>query len=231
MRYPGGKGKTYQHLINLMPPHEVYIECFLGGGSVLRHKKPALTSIGIDLDERAISGCEDIREVVPDLELVQQDALDFLRGYAFQGNELIYADPPYLAQTRRGGRLYRYEYTDEQHIALLEVLCRLPCAVMISGYDNPLYRSHLRGWHHSTFRSKTHTDVREESVWMNYPAPVALHDARFLGSSFRERQQIQRRLATLQRRVQAMSPPERSEFMRWLNEKFNQQEDVCSMPG
>lgn len=228
MRYPGGKGKTYQHLINLMPPHEVYIECFLGGGSVLRHKKPARASIGIDLDERAIAGCAPLRATVPDLSLVQQDALAFLRGYAFEGTELVYADPPYLAQTRRGGRLYRHEYTDEQHVALLDVLRELPCAVMISGYDSPLYRSRLRGWRRSTFRSKTHVDVREESVWMNYPVPAALHDARFLGDSFRERQQIQRRLATLRRRVHAMPAPERSEFMRWLNENFGQREDACS---
>lgn len=228
MRYPGGKGKTYQHLINLMPPHEVYIECFLGGGSVLRHKKPARASIGVDLDERAIAGCESIRDVVPYLTLVQQDALVFLRGYVFGGGELVYADPPYLAQTRHGGRLYRHEYTDEQHVALLDVLRVLPCAVMISGYDNPLYRSRLRGWRHSTFLSKTHVDVREESVWMNYSVPDALHDARFLGDSFRERQQIKRRLATLRRRVHAMPVLERSEFMRWLNEQFGQREDTCS---
>lgn len=228
MRYPGGKGKTYQHLINLMPPHEVYIECFLGGGSVLRHKKPARTSIGIDLDERAIAGCQPLRDTVPDLALMQQDALEFLRGYAFKGNELVYADPPYLAQTRRGGRLYRHEYTDEQHVELLDVLRELPCAVMVSGYDSPLYRARLRGWRRSTFRAKTHVHVREESVWMNYPVPEELHDARFLGGSFRERQQIQRRLATLRRRVHAMPAPERSEFMRWLNEHFGQREDACS---
>ncbi len=228
MRYPGGKGKTYQHLINLMPKHEVYIECFVGGGSVLRRKKPACASIGVDLDERAIAGCESIRDIVPNLSLVQQDALVFLRGYPFQGTELVYADPPYLAQTRRGGRLYRHEYTDEQHVALLDVLRELPCAVMISGYDSRLYRSLLRGWRRSTFRSKTHVDVREESVWMNYPVPDALHDSRFLGGSFRERQQIQRRLATLRRRVHAMPPPERSEFLRWLSEQFGQREDACS---
>jgi site-specific DNA-adenine methylase len=32
MKYAGGKGGIYQKYINLMPPHEVYIEAFLGGG-------------------------------------------------------------------------------------------------------------------------------------------------------------------------------------------------------
>lgn len=228
MRYPGGKGKTYKHLINLMPPHEVYIECFLGGGSVLRHKRPARASIGIDLDERAIARCRDIQAVVPNLELLQRDAAQFLSSYLFKGDELVYADPPYLLETRRCRRLYRHEYTDEQHVALLELLRELPCAVMISGYDSQLYRMLLRGWRRTTFRSKTHVHVCEESIWMNYSAPVALHDARFLGSSFRERQQIRRRLANLRRRVHAMPAPERSEFVRWINEQFGQGKGTCS---
>ena len=36
MRYPGGKGKCYQHIINLMPMHDTYIETHLGGGEPYR---------------------------------------------------------------------------------------------------------------------------------------------------------------------------------------------------
>jgi len=36
--YPGGKGGSgvYQKIINLIPPHDVYIETHLGGGSIMR---------------------------------------------------------------------------------------------------------------------------------------------------------------------------------------------------
>jgi len=34
------------------PPHEVYIEPFLGGGAIMRQKRPALLNIGLDLDAR-----------------------------------------------------------------------------------------------------------------------------------------------------------------------------------
>jgi DNA adenine methylase len=34
MAYDGGKGNLYQKIINLVPPHRVYIEPFLGGGAV-----------------------------------------------------------------------------------------------------------------------------------------------------------------------------------------------------
>ncbi len=41
MSYPGGKGHAFTHVINQMPPHQVYIETHLGGASVLANKKPA----------------------------------------------------------------------------------------------------------------------------------------------------------------------------------------------
>ena len=56
MAYPGGKNGSgvYQTIINLMPPHEVYIEPFLGAGAVMRLKRPAARNIGIDLDPEAL---------------------------------------------------------------------------------------------------------------------------------------------------------------------------------
>jgi DNA adenine methylase len=52
MVYPGGKNGAgvYQTIINLMPPHDVYIEPFLGGGAIMRQKRPALLNIGLDLE-------------------------------------------------------------------------------------------------------------------------------------------------------------------------------------
>lgn len=54
MNYPGGKGQVFQRLINLMPPHEVYIETHLGGGSIIRNKLPARQNIGIEIDPTLI---------------------------------------------------------------------------------------------------------------------------------------------------------------------------------
>src|SRR6185437_3882160 len=99
MRYPGGKGKTYQHIINLMPPHRVYIETHLGGGAVMRHKRPASRNIGIDSDERVIGTWW--RREDHGFELRCEPAEDFLAQYQFQGDELVYVDPPYYPGTRR----------------------------------------------------------------------------------------------------------------------------------
>lgn len=54
MTYPGGKGNCYQQIINQMPPHDVYIEPFLGGGYVMKAKRPAMLNIGVELDPCAL---------------------------------------------------------------------------------------------------------------------------------------------------------------------------------
>ena len=58
---------------------------------------------------------------------------------------LVYADPPYVTETRSDG-LYQHEMTDADHVALLDTLCACKSAVVLSGYQSPLYRKMLRGW-------------------------------------------------------------------------------------
>lgn len=218
MNYPGGKGKCYQRLINLMPPHTTYIETHLGGGAVLRHKLPAQHNIGIDADALVI---EQWRRLHPDLcTLVHGDAVSFLENYPFTGEELVYADPPYLPSVRRRAKIYRHEYSDSDHERLLEVLTALPCKVMLSGYDSLKYRKHLAGWRMVTFPAKTHVDVRTECVWMNFAPATALHDGAHLGNSFRERQTIKRRHERTLERFERMDPVERHHLLQLLNKHF-----------
>ena len=52
--YDGGKGAMYHKIINRIPPHRVYIEPFLGGGAVMKRKRPAAVNIGLDLNRREL---------------------------------------------------------------------------------------------------------------------------------------------------------------------------------
>ncbi|HEM7146963.1 TPA: DNA adenine methylase [Providencia stuartii] len=220
MRYPGGKGKCYQQIINLMPEHQTYIETHLGGGSVMRNKLPAKRNIGIDLDSKLIESWRKTK--IQLCELVNSDAISFLHSFHFTGNEMVYADPPYVHSTRQRCKIYKHEYTDEDHEQLLEVLLSLPCNVMISGYENPLYTRLLSNWRCVQFNAKTHSGVRQESIWMNYPHPEKLHDARYMGNNYRERQTISRRRDRLYTRIDQMHPIERHELIKWLNSKYGQ---------
>ena len=43
-----------QAILGLFPPHRVYLESHMGGGAIMRRKAPALRSIGIERNRRAI---------------------------------------------------------------------------------------------------------------------------------------------------------------------------------
>lgn len=218
MGYPGGKGKTYQHLINLMPPHLVYIEAFLGGGAVMAHKAPAGCNIGIDLDESALQHWQPTQ--VGRYELHHTDAVAYLQTFPFQGSELVYCDPPYLPETRRRGRVYRHEFTRADHERLLDTLLELPCHVLISGYDSALYNQKLNGWQRHQFRSRTHIETVDEVVWFNYPKPDKLHDSQFLGMTAHQRQTIKRRRQRLQSKIQEMPAIERHALFQWIESTY-----------
>ena len=212
MHYQGGKGGVFQKLINLMPPHEVYIETHLGGGAVMRNKRAARSNIGIEIDPEVVGMWTKVNPI--GFELVHDDAINYLNNYRFTGKELVYCDPPYLRETRKNGeRLYKYEYSCEQHSELLEVLKTLSCMVMISGYESTLYKESLKGWHTHSFRAVCHHGVATEWLWMNYRNPVELHDYRYLGNTFRERERIKRKSERWVAKLQSMPILERQALL------------------
>ena len=216
MQYPGGKNLNgvYQRLINQIPPHRVYIETHLGSGAVMRHKRGAEINIGIDLDDDVLNKWSGTRDV----QLVRTDATTFLSEFAFQGDEFIYVDPPYLVSTRRSGRsLYRNDYSEEQHFELLELLTKLPCKIMVSGYHSRIYERYLGDWRTVTFPARIRSgEIADEWLWMNYPEPTQLHDYRYLGESFREREQIRRKIARWKERLEKLPPLERHALLAAL---------------
>lgn len=240
-----------------MPPHDVYIEPFLGGGAVMRLKRPARLNIGLDLSEDAlrqlasafpasgsnlvaspnagrrvtsssartgdstgslarsgdrlrrpssVPGLADRLSPLPTFpagtyrsseassyQFLNSDGIEFLAQYAFTGSELVYCDPPYLLATRSRKKLYEHELSDREHRRLLRLLQELPCRVMISGYSSVLYARALKEWNACSFPTMTRGGTeRAEWLWYNFERPLALHDYRFLGRDFREREQIKR---------------------------------------
>jgi len=190
MHYPGGKGQVFKNIINLIPPHDVYIEPYLGGGAILRNKRPTKRNIGIEIDPDVIKLWND-SSIPINFELIQGDAIGFLKNFQYSGKEFIYCDPPYLRSTRKKFYpIYKYEYSIDQHISLLKLIKSLPCMVMISGYRSQLYIEQLENWQTNTFKSKTHHGTANEWLWMNYSSPTKLHDYRYLGDNYRERARI-----------------------------------------
>lgn len=96
-----------------------------------------------------------------------RDALELIHAYERPG-ALFYVDPPYLGETRNGAQ-YAHEFiTTEQHEALLAALLATPAAVVLSGYESPLYAEALAGWNRTEFSATAMTgEPRTEVVWSN----------------------------------------------------------------
>jgi hypothetical protein len=220
--YPGGKNGSgvYQTLINLMPPHRLYIEPFLGMGGVMRHKRPAFQSIGIDSDIFVVANWTGHR--VPGLTVDCGDGIRFLRTFKrFHSQTLIYCDPPYLPEACKTRPRYRHNLSREGHSRLLSALLLLSpqCMVMVSGYPHASYDDVLKDWRRVEFQAMTRGgSLATEVVWMNFPAPRELHDYRFLGNNFREREVIRRRIQRWKKRFTGMRDLERFAMFAALEE-------------
>lgn len=109
------------------------------------------------------------------VSLEARDAVDVIADYGRHEEVLIYADPPYLGSTR-SSRQYLVEMShDDEHQALAEVLREAKCAVVLSGYDSPLYAELYEGWHRVEIETYTgqgnhaeeRNDRRTEVLWCN----------------------------------------------------------------
>lgn len=233
--YFGGKGAsgTYQTIINHIPPHDIYIELFLGGGSVMRWKKPApIANLGLDLDSKVIDLWNSV-SLPKEFKIISGDALLFLDDSKFRKmlkikslnvKIFLYLDPPYLMESRKDKhKQYRFEMTREQHIELLQLITKIPtrlAMVAISCYKNKLYQEYLKDWNYITFESQTRHGKATEYLYMNYDMPRELHDYSFLGSNFRERERIKKTVQRHVARMKRMPVPERNAILEAYKNEF-----------
>lgn len=226
MSYLGSKAASgvFQKIIAEMPPHDTYIETHLGSGAVMFHKPPAQNSVGIDIDSAAFSltrrRWKDKGLTPPDIHFHYGDAVSFLEGYfdfATAGRVLIYADPPYMPETRTSRARYRHEYTVADHERLLRCLMSLPenVSVILSGYPSQLYDSTLTGWRTREFQAMTRGGVRTEKIWMNYEEGKA-YSHTFAGKDYNDRARIKRKAARWRDKFAALPPAERLAIMTAL---------------
>lgn len=204
--YFGSKAASglFQNIIAMMPPHDTYIESHLGGGAIMKRKPSAVNNIGIDADPKVISKFECDYPV----RLVNDCAHHFLKNFDYEDNALVYSDPPYLIETRTSRHRYRFEYTKQKHIELLELLKSLPCQVILSGYPSALYDELLSDWNSITLQAMSRGGPRTEKLWYNYDID-RVHWASYAGKNFTDRQRIKRRAQGWGRRYHALPPMEK----------------------
>jgi DNA adenine methylase len=105
------------------------------------------------------------------VSLEHKPAMELIERYGRSSGVLLYVDPPYLGSTRAsgGGYGYRHEMRDETaHRELAAALSGCAAAVVLSGYDSPLYADLYPGWHITRINTMTGTrQQRTEVLWSN----------------------------------------------------------------
>jgi DNA adenine methylase len=108
-----------------------------------------------------------VRERLGRVVLENRDALMTIRDYDRPGT-LFYCDPPYIMKTRKTGRKYLHDMTDEDHVALAETLRSVKGMAMVSGYRCDLYDRLYEGWRRVDFQTINLASKRvTDSVWLS----------------------------------------------------------------
>ena len=126
----------------------------------------------------AVEGLEDVCQRLREVQIENLDAIDVIKRYD-SIDTLHYIDPPYLMSTRSGGVGYAHEFDESRHIELIEVLRVVQGKIVLSGYENDLYRDRLTGWcrykaerkQSGSCRGSTGDRTRQEVIWTNYQIP------------------------------------------------------------
>jgi hypothetical protein len=102
--------------------------------------------------------------------------------------------------------------------------------VMLSGYWSQLYADRLRDWHSVQFQAMTHGGPRTEWLWSNFPEPIALHDYRYLGTGFRQRERIKRKKQRWTARLHRLPMLERHALLAAIDEAWRIHSPEVTMP-
>lgn len=106
-----------------------------------------------------------------DAQIENVDAVKLIQQHN-DPDTLIYCDPPYV-KSSLVDKHYLHDYTNEDHLALLDALLQHKGKVMLSGYASELYSNILSDW--PVLKKSTKVGItsekksdREELVWCNF---------------------------------------------------------------
>lgn len=108
------------------------------------------------------------------VQIENKDAFELIQRHNTP-DTLIYADPPYVLGTR-SGRIYKHEFTTEDHVRLLNLLVNHQGPVVLSGYGCELYDDMLTGWRRHTKSARTEAaNTKTEVIWCNFEEQCCLY--------------------------------------------------------
>ncbi len=123
----------------------------------------------------AINGLEEAHARLIRVAIANEDANTIINSQD-GAHTFVYADPPYLHETRTSTAVYDHEMTLLDHQKLLDTLGDMVGLFMLSGYRSDLYDTWAK--HNGFMRIDKHIDnkasnakikeIKTESIWINY---------------------------------------------------------------
>jgi site-specific DNA-adenine methylase len=221
------------------------------GGILFHFKTPAAVIVINDIDRSVIDKYNEIKETIFPGQKVKIYNLDYYEvvrsidrknllanivnpcstcskdnnDYNIEKNNddlFFYFDPPYLKETRKSqADLYKYEWSEKQHIDFLIRCQHIRGNVMVSHYPSSLYDRLLKGWFTLEFTSQTRNGKATEKLYMNYdPTKKILQDFSWVGSNFSERQRIKRKVERHIKKLDQLTSIERRCILSAILQKY-----------
>lgn len=192
-----------------MTPHSraVFEECFSavrkGGGDSVRRAWAFLVTMNQSMNGRAArksnwsyntsraSGNANSWAGLPDrlehagrrLQGVEIECLPYedVLGRFSSPSDVVLLDPPYLSTTRHSPKVYRHEFTPDDHRRLLRLVKRSRARVVICGCASRMYAEALANWTRVEIETRSFAkpcidgerrNARTLVLWMNFEPPV-----------------------------------------------------------
>ncbi len=221
-KYPGRKAASgsWQKILAEVPKCKVFIDAMCGSGFIGSMVKGCKVLMN-DIDKTTLEGIR--HNGGPNIELSNQSYIEVIKRMN-KGNQdtVFYFDPPYLMETRSyQAKLYRHDWSTEDHKVFLKVVKSITTPVMISHYPCDLYNKTLHKWRKITYPSMTRGGVKQEGLYLNYPQPVLLQFPELIGSDFTDRQRIQRKVTRLINKLKNEAENERAAILTTIINHFN----------
>lgn len=128
-----------------------------------------------------LKSVDGLHQIIERLKMIQIEnrSYDFILTSYDTPDTLFYLDPPYDVEKRSGGSDYQFDFAEEDHYKLHELLLQVKAKAAISGYDSDFMKSLYKDFYYipgpvrKNNRSKR--TVRE-CLWTNYdPEKINSH--------------------------------------------------------
>jgi len=202
--------RPYKLILNDKDPDvvEAWKEALLSSGFILNNGVTAdIQKKQFNLDLIYLFEDEESNSMI---SLFCGDAIKQIDHFKNFSSICIYADPPYLKQTRRNDRnVYKYYSSVKLHKQLISIIKRMTAKIIISAYQCELYDSTNLNMY--TFPAMTHAGLSEEAIYYNFDLDsVKLQDYRYLGKNFKDRERIRLKIARLVNKMNGLPTQERN---------------------